>query len=408
MSKRNENRKGYKRTPLGWIPEEWEAKPLKRQINLVNGMAFQPKDWGEKGLPIIRIQNLNDSSAQFNYFDGTVEERYFVDNGDLLFAWSGTKGISFGIRIWERGKAILNQHIFRVIPDESKIAQRFAFYSLKKAQVDIESRAHGFKSSFVHVKKGDLEKTIIAIPPLPEQQKIAAILSTWDEAISQTQQLLEQLKTRNRGLMQELLTGKRRLKDYKERWEKIKFAQLFKPVALRAENEKSTLLSVTKNGIVAQANYFNKSIASEDLSNYLVVNKGNMVMSGLNFWMGSIDVLTDFDRGLVSPAYKVFQVNELYLDPSFARFFVRSRILLSALIGSSIIGASIVRRNLDREMLSEWSFNLPGLSEQKSIATVLDAATQEMKKYEQRLAQLQLQKKGLMQKLLTGEVRVKV
>jgi type I restriction enzyme S subunit len=103
----------------------------------------------------------------------------------LLFAWSGTKGVSlsFGARVWKGPKAVLNQHIFRVIPNTESVLPEFTYYLLKQIQERIESKAHGFKSSFVHVKKSDITNLTFPLPPLPEQQKIAKILSAIDEKL---------------------------------------------------------------------------------------------------------------------------------------------------------------------------------------------------------------------------------
>ena len=128
-------------------------------------------------------------------------------------------------------------------------------------------------------------------------------------------------------------------------------------------------------------------------------------MSGLNFWMGSIDVLTQYDKGMVSPAYKVFVITNNNISPLFMKFFVRSNIMLQALIGASVIGASIVRRNLDRETLDEWSFYIPRLEEQVAIAKVLQAADIEIQLLKNKVEKLKNQKNGLMQVLLTGKKR---
>lgn len=88
---------------------------------MINGKAFKPSDWTETGLPIIRIQNLNNPNAQYNHFLGEVEAKFLVKKGELLFAWSGTPGTSFGAHIWNGEKAVLNQHIFRVLFDDKLI-----------------------------------------------------------------------------------------------------------------------------------------------------------------------------------------------------------------------------------------------------------------------------------------------
>jgi type I restriction enzyme S subunit len=131
----------------------------------------------------------------------------------LLFAWSGTKGVSlsFGARVWKGPKAVLNQHIFRVIPNTESVLPEFTYYLLKQIQERIESKAHGFKSSFVHVKKSDITNLTFPLPPLPEQQKIAKILSAIDEKLEVQQSKNHQYQELKQGLMQQLLTGKIRV-----------------------------------------------------------------------------------------------------------------------------------------------------------------------------------------------------
>src|SRR5579862_2979642 len=95
------------------LPDGWTTATIGSVCNLENGRAFKPSDWTTNGLPIVRIQNLNNPLAPFNHFDGGVDDRYRLNGGELLFAWSGTPGTSFGAHIWNRGEAVLNQHIFR-------------------------------------------------------------------------------------------------------------------------------------------------------------------------------------------------------------------------------------------------------------------------------------------------------
>jgi type I restriction enzyme S subunit len=95
-----ELRPGYKQTEVGMIPEDWKTHTIGDSLRLINGRAFKPDDWKDFGLPIVRIQNLNDTDASFNYWPGPVEDRHRIEAGDLLFAWSGTTGTSFGARVW--------------------------------------------------------------------------------------------------------------------------------------------------------------------------------------------------------------------------------------------------------------------------------------------------------------------
>src|ERR1017187_6953985 len=115
---------GYKQTDVGVIPAEWEVRSIGQMFRLINGCPFKPEDWKQSGTPIVRIQNLNDPSAAFNYSQAPVLERNSVEPGDLLFAWSGTIGTSFGARVWAGPSGVLNQHIFKVFMDERKMTDR--------------------------------------------------------------------------------------------------------------------------------------------------------------------------------------------------------------------------------------------------------------------------------------------
>jgi hypothetical protein len=143
---------------------------------LLNGRAFTPEDWATKGLPIVRIQNLNNPVAPFNKFDGEVRPRFLIGSGALLFAWSGTPGTSFGAHIWEGGPAILNQHIFNVVFDETRIDKKFFYFALNQKVDELIGKAHG-GVGLQHVTKRVLENTEIYLPSLDEQHRIVDILS---------------------------------------------------------------------------------------------------------------------------------------------------------------------------------------------------------------------------------------
>lgn len=190
---------GYKNTEIGEIPKEWEVIPLSKAAIFINGFAFKPSDWMKQGLPIVRIKNLNDPSAKYNYFDREIDKRYILSNDDLLLSWSAT----LGIFIWTRGKAVLNQHIFKVIP-RKEVDKKFLYYISHKAIEDLKKRIHG--STMRHFKRRELDATLIHLPPLPEQQKIASILSTIDEVIQNTNEIIVKTQQIKKGLMQQLLS----------------------------------------------------------------------------------------------------------------------------------------------------------------------------------------------------------
>lgn len=156
-----------------------EGVPVGELCSLVNGRAFKPTEWGASGLPIIRIQNLNDETRVFNYYDGPYDKKHEVNPGDLLFSWSGTPGTSFGAFFWSRQTGVLNQHIFNVHVDRSRVEKRYFRYALNHRLIDIIGQAHG-GVGLKHITKGKLEAIGIPLPPLSEQKRIADILDKAD------------------------------------------------------------------------------------------------------------------------------------------------------------------------------------------------------------------------------------
>ena len=158
------------------LPEGWIRCTIGSLCDLVNGRAFKPTDWATKGLPIVRIQNLNDPAAPFNRYDGEVRPCFLIDSGDLLFAWSGTPGTSFGAHIWNGGPAVLNQHIFKVIFDQKKIDKQFFRLAINQKLDELIDKAHG-GVGLRHVTKGRFEATEVDLPPLKEQRRTVAKLT---------------------------------------------------------------------------------------------------------------------------------------------------------------------------------------------------------------------------------------
>ncbi|HJR60318.1 MAG TPA: restriction endonuclease subunit S [Vicinamibacterales bacterium] len=183
------------------LPNGWTRRTIGSVCELVNGRAFKPTDWTSTGLPIVRIQNLNDPRAPFNRFDGEVRSRFLIDSGVLLFAWSGTPGTSFGAHIWNGGPAILNQHIFNVVFDEAVADKHFLQLAINRKLDELIDKAHG-GVGLRHVTKGIVEETEIDFPPLEEQRQIVtaihrlfAYTSTSRSELSRIPRLIERYKT---------------------------------------------------------------------------------------------------------------------------------------------------------------------------------------------------------------------
>jgi len=154
------------------LPTSWEWIRIGNAINMVNGRAFKPVEWATTGLPIVRIQNLNNPEAPYNYCELDIDEKFHVHDGDFLISWSGTPGTSFGAFIWEGEDALLNQHIFRC-DLYGGFAKEYLRLAINAELDEMISQAHG-GVGLRHITKGKLERMLITLPPLAEQKQIVA------------------------------------------------------------------------------------------------------------------------------------------------------------------------------------------------------------------------------------------
>ena len=169
------------------MKQGWEIKKLGEVATYVNGYAFKPEHWGETGMPIIRIQNLNNPNAEYNYCDADIPEKFVVENGDILISWSA----SLGVYEWNRGKAYLNQHIFKVVFNKVDINKYFLKYAVNAKLNEMLKDAHG--ATMKHIVKGDFDNTIIPYPSRVEQERIVAELDCLSGVIEKKREQLKQL-----------------------------------------------------------------------------------------------------------------------------------------------------------------------------------------------------------------------
>lgn len=171
----------------------------------INGRAFKPSEWENVGKPIIRIQNLSNTDASFNYSAGKFEEKYLVHDEDLLFAWSA----SLGAHIWKGEEAWLNQHIFRVVPNED-ISRDYLYFYLLTVVADLYSKTHG--SGMVHITKAPFMNTPIPVPPLPEQKRIVArieeLFSELDNGVETLKKTKQQLAVYRQSVLKAAFEGR--------------------------------------------------------------------------------------------------------------------------------------------------------------------------------------------------------
>jgi type I restriction enzyme S subunit len=190
------------------VPESWDVVGIGELADYQNGYGFSKDEWSDQGRPIVRIQDLTrPEESDVNYFDGPVDEKYEIENGDILVSWSAT----LGVFRWNRGSAVLNQHIFKVRNIKEFVGGGYLYYALNYALSELERKLHG--STMKHVTRSAFENTEVPLPGLDEQKKISRVLGSVDEEIRTEEAKKQNLEQVKKGLMQDLLTGEVRTAD---------------------------------------------------------------------------------------------------------------------------------------------------------------------------------------------------
>lgn len=412
-----ETKSGLQNTLIGILPMDWFIKKISDLGSTFSGLSGKSKEDFGSGLPYIPYKNIYQNGKIDTSFLDYVqikpnENQHKVQFGDLFFTTSSETADEVGLTsvlLDEVDVMYLNSFCFGFrLNDFEILTPQYSVYLFRgeKMRQKISELAQG--STRFNLSKSGLLNLQIPIPPLPEQQKIAAILSTWDEAISKQKTLVEQTKKRNQGVAQQLLTGKKRLIGFDGEWkpQKIKDFALEQSIKNK-ENRDFVVLSCTKhNGLVPSLEYFGRQIFSENLETYKIVEKGSFAYATNHIEEGSIGYQRTFDNALISPMYTVFKTDDTIVDEFLFRL-LKSHSYIHEY--QKRMEGSIDRRGgLRWSEFAKIKVEVPEINEQNAINEFLEMGNKELRLLEQQLASLQNEKKGLMQKLLTGEVRVKL
>ncbi len=428
MSKQNENRPGYKKTKVGWIPEEWEVKLLGSFGSFSKGKGIANSEKKEKGLPCITYGEIytthNYAIKKFSSFIDreTAKKSQRIKRNDMLFAGSGETLDEIGkcVAYTKNVEAYAGGDI--VIFSPRNVDCIYLSYSLNSDLITRQRRKLGQGHSVVHIYSSGLKKLHVPLPPLQEQKKIAEILSAWDRAIELIGKLVDTKTKLKKALMQKLLIGKQRFKEFIKTskkqdtrygvipydWGYPKVGEIAEELSNRnPKNKNIPVLSCTKyDGLVESLKYFGRQIFSKDTSIYKVVKRGQFAYATNHIEEGSIGMLNFLDKGLVSPMYTVFKTGDRVYAPFLYKIFKTE---LYRHIFEVNTSASVNRRgSLRWHKFALIHVPLPHIYEQKKISDCIDSINKEIKLIEKKVETLKQKKKGLMQKLLTGQVRVRV
>ena len=365
---------------IGKIPHCWNTSKLKYLGQYINGYAFKPEEWGSKGVPIIRIQDLTGSNDNPNYFEGQIDKKYGVENGDILISWAAT----LDAFIWNKGNGWLNQHIFKAVPNRRIIDYDFFFWMIKESMKNMNNdNKHGIFMQ--HVTLSVFNNFTIPMPPLAEQHRIAAFLdrkcAEIDAVLEKTRASIEEYKKLKQAVITQAVTkgirGDRPMKDsgiewigeIPAEWDVIRVKQLLKERNERSKEGKEEPLSMSqKVGLVPTK--FLESIPN--MASSFVGAKlayvDDLVFNKLKAHLGVFSVSRY--NGLVSPDYAVYcstgKSNLKYLE----YIFKTPQCIGEFRKKSTGIAAGLMR--LYTEGLFSIYLPYPALSEQEEIAEYLN------------------------------------
>lgn len=408
MKDRNENRPGYKETKVGWIPEEWKGPPL-NDVIVTSEYGLSEKTSSDGNIPIAGMKHIADgrvttSDCSRIQMQDKDAKRYYLNKGDLLF--NRTNSLEhvgkLGI-VSKNEKTVFASYLVRLLVDtKTTNSQYLAYYfNLTDTRNHLRRLATPGASQF-NINASELKKRIyIPLPPLPEQEKIAEVLECWDEGIQTLEDLIEQKRLRKKGLMQQLLIGKKRLPGFSEDWKEVHLGDVFKERREPKHNH-LPLLAITGNRGIIPADEVNKKDSSNaDKSKYKRICPGDIGYNTMRMWQG-VSAVSPLE-GIVSPAYTIC-IPGKELDVTFIGYLFKTTPVIFRFwrYSQGLVDDTL---NLKFPAFAQIKITIPSIDEQQAIAGVLRTADEEIQLLEEELDALREQKKGLMQKLLTGEVR---
>ena len=398
----------YKQTELGLIPEDWEVKKLGEL-----GFFFKGK-----GVPKTSIETegkykcltYGDLYTKYDYviknvksFINDASDSQEINFGDICIAGSGETIEDIGkcaVFIDDKtGYAGGDIIIFR--SDENPLTLSYILNSdLCKRQKYRLGQGH----SVVHIYSSQLQNLKIPLPPLPEQKKIADCLSTWDSAIEKQSALINALTDRKKALMQQLLTGKKRLPGFSGEWKEVKLGEIGEiqtgntPSKLESENWNGEYYWCTAEDM--KSKYVNNTAQKLTKKGWSLARtvKANSILVTCIASIG-INAITNVECSFNQ------QINSITPNENFSTEFIYYLMNNSKENLLKYAGAGALPM-LNKNTFSSIKFKFPTLSEQTAIAEILATADRELQLQKEKLAHLQLQKKGLMQVLLTGKKRL--
>ena len=403
---KTEYKKGYKKTKLGWIPEDWKMVKIKNLTCVKSGStplrANYNKYFKDGTIKWVKTLDLNNGvlqDTQEKITDIAIRESscsIFPKNTVLVAMYGGFNQIGrTGLMNFD---GCINQALSAILPND-KFNPVFMLNWLNYNVLEWRNYAASSRKD-PNITKNDVEKFIVILPSKQEQKKIAEILSVWDDGIETLEKLIGQKEILKNSLAQKCFRRKNILFPLKQH----KLGELFK-------NRKETnccdleLLSVCDGlGIVPRSQLNAKDNSNDNKSKYLKVCIGDLAYNTMRMWQGRCGVSSY--EGIVSPAYTVC-IPKDNIDVDYMYYLFKTPHMIHDFwrYSQGIVDDTLNLKFNNFEVIKVW---IPDKETQTKIAKLLKSYDEEIQLLNSKLEKLKEQKKGLMQKLLTGQIRVKV
>jgi type I restriction enzyme S subunit len=378
---------GYKDSAVGIIPQEWEVATLGKLVSITSGESpslFNRRNIGK--YPYIKVEDMNNCEKYQSFSrEYTDDERCAIPKGSIIFPKRGAAIINNKVRI-ANCALYMDSNMMAITPNDLACGDYLYFKIIHEQLFKIADT-----STIPQINNKHIIPYKISLPPMAEQKKIAEILEIWDEAIEKQNLLIEKLELRKRALMQRLLTGKTRLHGFTEPWQKVKLgeiAQIKKGKSLTYQYVKCGIYPVIAGG--KDSPYSHNEYNDE---NVVTISASGAYAGYISYyphkiWASDCSVVKEMHtKSNIIFLYNLLLYNQLYI--------------YSLQVGGA--QPHVFPKDIERIKLL-----CPSLSEQKAIAEVLSTADKEIAIHSKTLDALRLQKRGLMQQLLTGKTRVKI
>lgn len=359
------------------------TKKIGDVCQLVNGRAFKPSDWTKEGLRIIRIQNLNNEDAPFNCYNGNYLHKHLIGDGDVLLSWSGTPGTSFGCFIWNRGQAILNQHIFKVHVDEEVYDKEYFVFAVNSELGEMIHQAHG-AVGLRHITKGRLEEMDIPHVEKKEQRRVVSRIRECLNRIAEMELLHGELVGENSSLessfVNDFLSSSTVSKARRVTLGTIlKRAQYGTSQKADADSSATPMLrmgNIQRGRVVATNGLKYAKLSADDLNAYRL-NEGDILFNRTNSFelVGKSGVFTGLRGDWVFASYLIRLIAD---RESVLPEFVST--LINSSLGRSFIEANARRAigqvNINAKQIARFEIPALSLAEQKSFVDKLTEVRQ--------------------------------